>query len=119
MPGRLLLGLLVFLEGLAVDEDLVDSDLNEVLAVSLHLLVLLLALELEDEDLIAAAFADDGGQNLGSVEIGLEFALFGADGEDVGELEFAVFVGGGFDLQLLAWGDEVLFAAGADNCIHG
>ena len=61
---------------------------------SLHLLVLLLALELEDEDLVAAAFADDGGENLGSGEVGLELTLFCADGENVGELELAVFVGG-------------------------
>ena len=54
---------------------------------SLHLLVLLLALELEDEDFVAAAFADDRGENLGALEVGLELALFAADGEDVGELE--------------------------------
>jgi hypothetical protein len=110
--------LFLCLEALAVDEDLVDLDLDEVLTVPLHLLVLLLALELEDEYLVAAAFADDGGENLGSGEIRLELALFGADGEDVGELKVAVLVGGGFDLQLLAGRDEVLFAAGADDCVH-
>jgi hypothetical protein len=109
----------VFFEALAVDEDLVDLDLDEVLAVALHLLVLLLALEFEDEDLVAAAFADDGCKDLCSLEVGFEFALFAADGEDVREFEFAVFVGGGFDLQLFAGGDEVLFAAGADDCVHG
>jgi hypothetical protein len=109
----------VFFEALAVDEDLVDLDLDEVLAVALHLLILLLALELEDEDLVAAAFADDGCEDLCSLEVGFEFALFAADGEDVREFEFAVFVGGGFDLQLFAGGDEVLFAAGADDCVHG
>ena len=109
---------LCFLEALAVDENLVDFDLNEVLAVALHLLVLLLALELEDEDLFATAFADDGGENLGSGEVGLELALFAADGEDVGELDVAVLVGGGFNLQLLARRDQILFAAGADDCVH-
>jgi hypothetical protein len=88
----------LFFEALAVDEDLVDLDLDEVLAVSLHLLVLLLALELEDEDLVAAAFVDDGCEDLCTFEVGLELAFFAADGEDVGELELAVFVGGGFDL---------------------
>ena len=77
------------LEGLAVDQDLVDLDLDEALAVTLHLLVLLLALELEDEDLVAAAFAEDRGGNLGAGEVGLELALFAADGEDVGELDCA------------------------------
>ena len=109
----------LFFEALAVDEDLVDLDLDEVLPVTLHLLILLLALELEDENLIATAFTDDGGEDLGSVEVGLELALFGANGEDVRELELAIFVGGGLDLQLLAGGDEVLFAAGADDCVHG
>jgi hypothetical protein len=28
-------------------------------------------------------------------------------------------VGCGFDLQLLAGRDEILFAAGADDCVHG
>src|ERR1700733_9944652 len=107
-----------FLEALAVDEDLVDLDLDEVLAVSLHLLVLLFALQLENKDFIAATFADDGGENLGSLKVGLELALFAADGEDVGELELAVLVGGGFNLQLLARGDQILFAAGADDCVH-
>src|SRR3984885_8555459 len=105
-----------FLETPTVDEDLVDLDLDETLAMTLHLLVLLFALELENKDLVAATLADDRGQNLGSIEIGLELAVFGADGEDVGKLEFAVLVGGGFNLQLLARGDEVLFAAGADDC---
>jgi len=107
-----------FLETLAIDEDLVDLDLDEALAVALHLLVLLLALKLEDEDLVAATFGDYGGEDLGSGKVGLELAFFAADGEDVGELELAVCVGGGFDLQLLAWGDQILFAAGADDCVH-
>ena len=109
---------LCFLEALAVDEDLVDLDLDEVLAVALHFLVLLLALELEDEDLFAATEGDDGGENLGAGEVGLELALFAADGEDVGELDVAVLVGGGFNLQLLARRDQILFAAGADDCVH-
>src|SRR3984885_9231837 len=87
-----------FLEALAVDEDLVDLDLDEVLTVPLHLLVLLLALELEDEDLVATAFAYDGGENFGAGEVGLELTLFAADGEDVGELDVAVLVGGCFNL---------------------
>ena len=106
-------------EVLAVDADLVDTDLDEVLAMALAALVLLLALELEDENLVAASCAYDRGENLGSGEIGLELTLFGAHGEDVGELELAIFVGGGFDLELFAWGDQILFAAGADNCVHG
>src|SRR5216683_8323217 len=101
------------LEALAVGQDLVDFDLNEVLPVALHLLVLLLALELEDQDLLAAAFANDGGEYLCAGQVGLKLALFAADGEDVGELDCAVLVGSGLNLQLLAWRDQVLFAAGA------
>ena len=50
---------------------------------ALHLLVLLLALQLEDENLVAAAFAYDGSGYLCAGEIGLELTLFAADGEDV------------------------------------
>ena len=53
---------------------------------TLHLLVLLLALQLEDENLVAAAFADDRRRNLGAVQVALELALLAGDGEDVGEL---------------------------------
>lgn len=99
-------------------DDFVDFDFNEVLAVALHLLVLLFALELEDEDLVSAAFAYNGGGDLDSGEVGDELTCFGGDCDDVGEFECAVLVSGGFDLQLLAWGDEVLFATGANDCVH-
>jgi hypothetical protein len=67
--------LLFGLEALAADEDLVDLDFDEALAVALELLVLLLALVVEDEDLVAAAFGDDFGGDLGAAEIGLEANL--------------------------------------------
>ena len=46
-------------EALAADQDLVDLDFDEALAVTLHFLVLLLAFEVEDEDLVTTAFADN------------------------------------------------------------
>ena len=46
--------------GRAVHLDLVNTDLGVGLAMSLQLFVLLLALVVEDQDLRAAAFADDG-----------------------------------------------------------
>ena len=75
-------------------------------------------MRLSDWPGVAATFGDYGGEDLGSGKVRLELAFFAADGEDIGELELAVCVGGGFDLQLLAWGDQILFAAGADDCVH-
>src|ERR1035441_8148079 len=49
-----------FFEGLTVDDDLVDFDLDEALAVSLHLLVLLLALQLEHEEIGRASCRERG-----------------------------------------------------------
>src|ERR1700712_5784108 len=64
------------LVGLSVDEDLVDLYFNEILAVALHLLVLLLALQLEDQDLFATAFAQNLRGDLRSAELRLELTLF-------------------------------------------
>ena len=106
------------LEALAVDGDLVDADLDEVLTVALHLLVLLLALQLEDQDLVAAALAEHGAGDFGAGQVGGELAGLVADGDDVGELDGAVGVGGALELQLLTRGDDVLLAAGTNHCIH-
>ncbi len=85
---------------------------------ALHLLVLLLALQLEDQDLVAAAFADDGCEHLGAGELLLELALFCADSQYVGELDCAVLVCQRLNLQRLAGRDQILFTTGADDCVH-
>ena len=84
----------------------------------LHLLVLLLALHLEDQDLVAAAQAENGAGDLGAGQFGGELALFVGDGEHVEELDFAFGVAGALDPELLTRADQVLLAAGANHCIH-
>src|ERR1035438_886705 len=51
--------------GHAVGLDGLDANLGKVLPVALQLLVLLLALQVEDQDLVAAAFAENLGGHLG------------------------------------------------------
>ena len=51
----------------AVDLNFADAHLGETLAVPLQLLVLLLALEVEDENLVVATLADDGAEDLGGL----------------------------------------------------
>src|ERR1700733_7610119 len=106
------------LEALSVHRNLVDADLDEVLAVALHLLVLLLALQLEDQDLVAAAFAQHSARHLRAVQRRLKLALFRADGEHVGELNRAIGVRRALQLQRLTRGDDILLAAGTNYCIH-
>ena len=109
---------LVGLEALAADEDLVDLDLDEALAMTLQFLVLLLALEVEDDELVATAFRDDFADDLGAVELGLEAALAAGEGNDVRELDGAVFVGGLLDAERVAGSHAVLLSTGLDNCVH-
>src|SRR5882724_766367 len=68
---------LLSLEALTVHQNLVDLYLNEVLPMPLKLLVLLLAFEVEDQDLVATAFAYDIGQHLRATELLLKLTLFG------------------------------------------
>src|ERR1700761_8895078 len=90
------------LQALAADQDLIDLDLYECLAVALHLLVLLLALVMEYKDLVAAAFANDLGRDLRALEILLEVAFRAGDGDDIGELKLAALGTGLFDLDQIA-----------------
>src|SRR5580698_1281271 len=106
------------LEALAADEDLVDLDFNEALAMALQLLVLLLALVVEHEDLVATAFADDLGQHLRAAQLLLKLTLFAADSNNVGELERAVFVGALLNPDGIAGGYTVLLTTGANDCVH-
>jgi hypothetical protein len=114
--GRVVLGGLVVAE--VADEDLFDLDFDEALAVPLELLVLLLALVVEDEELVATAFGDNLGYDLGAGEVGLELALIEGDGDDFGELDGAVVVLGLLDADGVAGGDAVLFTTGFDDCVH-
>jgi hypothetical protein len=70
---------------------------------------LLLALQLEDEDLVAASLAQNLGGDLRAAEIFGELALLAREGEDVGELDLALFVGRALDLERVAGSDAVLF----------
>src|SRR4051812_39540713 len=79
-------------------------------------LVLLLALELEDEDLVAPAFFHHLTGDAGATGGGGK--LVAADGKNVGKLDGALAVGRLLDLDHVAGGDTVLLAAGADDCVH-
>src|SRR3984885_9056665 len=75
----------------AVHFDRVDANLGVILAAALHLLVLLLALVVETENLVAAAFAHDGGETLCGRRIG--DAVFAGEGEDFADLGSAILAG--------------------------
>src|SRR5581483_4445399 len=72
----------------AVNVDFGDLERSEALAMALELLVLLLALVVEDQDFLAAAFAEDLSGD-GGVFRAAKLALAVAHGEHVGNLELA------------------------------
>jgi hypothetical protein len=57
------------LEALAVHVDLIDLDLNKALTVPLQLFVLLLALQVKDQYLVAAAFLHHLSDHFGAGEL--------------------------------------------------
>src|SRR5580704_2614509 len=85
--GRLLRGAVA----VAVHFDGVDADLGVILTVTLHLLVLLLALVVEDQNLLAASFAHHGGENLRGRGVG--DAVVAGEGQDFAELDGAILAG--------------------------
>ena len=77
-------------------------------------LVLLLALELEDENLIGTILTGNRGEHFGIVEIAAgEHAPVGiACGDETRKLQLCTDFGGdGLDPNFIAWSNTVLFAA--------
>src|SRR5437868_14237076 len=100
----------------AVELNAGDADRGELLAMSDQLLVLLLALELENQDLVAAALFHHLASNARALGIGGK--SLAADRQHVGKFNVAAAVLGLLDLDHVARGDTVLLAAGADDCVH-
>src|SRR6266850_5952486 len=100
----------------AVELDAGDADRSELLAMSDQLFVLLLALKLEDQDLVAAALFHHLAGDASALGVGRKGVA--ADGQNVGELDRAAAMLRLFDLDHVAGGDTVLLAAGADDCVH-
>src|ERR1019366_1675923 len=109
----------VSLQVLAVHVNAGDLHGGKWLAVSVQLLVLLLALEVEDQNLIGAALldhltADEGLRRLD------QFALGAADGQHFIELNvFAAGLRQLLDLNHVPGCDAILLSPGADHRVHG
>src|SRR5947207_3123408 len=106
-------------ELLPVESDLGDAHLGKGLAVSLKLLVLLLALVVEDQDLVVAALFEHLAADPGAIALGAtDLALFGADGQHIGELHLAFFGSLFFNANYVPGRDTILFSPGADDREH-
>src|SRR5438270_6129682 len=81
-----------------------------------QLLVLLLALELENQDFVAATLFNHLAGN--ACALGIGGKSLAADRQHVGKFDVAAAVLRLFDLDHVAGGDAVLLAAGADDCVH-
>src|ERR1035441_5717801 len=106
---------------LYLNQNLAHLHFREVLAMPYRALVLLLALELEDQHFLSPAVADDGALHgsLPQVRAGDQLALFPKH-RPQGQVDF----GADFAFQLLhpdyvAGGNPVLFSAGLNDCMHG
>src|SRR5271157_2937235 len=89
------------------------------LAMSIQLLVLLLALEVEDQNLVAAALLDDlsGDKRIRRLA---DLALGGADGQHFVELHvLAASLRQLLDLNYVSGRDAILLSPGADHRVHG
>src|SRR6185503_15675211 len=85
---------------------------------SLQLLVLLLPLEVEDQDFIAAALTHDRADDLCGRRAA-EGAGIAGKRQHIAEFQSAVFVGNGlFNFDHVAGGDAILFTTGADDRVH-
>ena len=110
------------LYGCQLGLDVPDDDFGEILSVSAHLAIVLLALVLEHENLICASLLDDFGGDSCPDDVGVsEFCggVVSSDGYDFVEDDLcAGFTVEAFDSELVADLCAVLFSAGLDNCIH-
>src|SRR4051812_44806504 len=105
-------------ELLPVERDLGDAHGGKGLAVSRELLVLLFALEVEDEDLVRAALFDRAADHARTRLRTADLALLPADGEHVGELDLPVRGGGFLDLDHVPGCDAILLSPGANDRVH-
>src|SRR5271169_4074612 len=86
---------------------------------SIQLLVLLLAFEVEDQDLIGAALLDHLGADERLRRLA-EFTLGASDGQHFIELDlFAAGLRQLLDLNYVAGCDAILLSPGADHRVHG
>src|SRR5215471_10069177 len=113
---RFLLRKIGSLKTLPAERDLGDTDRSKRLPMSPKLLVLLLPFVVEDDDLRAAAFAQDLTDN---TRVGLiaDLPFFPGDG-DHGELHLPVSAVDLFHSNHIARRHPVLLPTGADNRVH-
>src|SRR5690242_11127161 len=114
---RFFLGKIGSLETLSAKSNFRDAHRGKVLPVAAQLLVLLLALVMKNQDLLAAAFADNFADHA-RVWLLAHLALFAGDRQH-GELQMPVSAGP--DLlhsNYIAGRHPVLLPTGADNRVH-
>src|SRR5690242_2474140 len=100
--------------------DLIHLDAGVILAMPDGALVLLLALELEDDRLIAAALRCDGALHTRAAKRGTRpdrIAIH--DRNHAVEFHIRADVAGqSLDFDRLAWSNPILFTAGFNHCVH-
>src|SRR5580692_9328767 len=95
---------------IAVHLNFADAYLREALAVALQLLVLLLPLEVEDQNLVAAPFGDHGAEHFGGLRL-YERSGIAGEGENVAKFNRAVLGRlDRFDLHDVAGSNPVLLS---------
>src|SRR5580765_4663502 len=102
-------------------DDLADFDFGVVLPVPFGALVLLLALELEYDDFLAAARRGDGCANPGATSFAARQygAVIRKHGQHARKLNIGADIAGEFgDAQHIARFDTILFSAGLNNGMH-
>src|SRR5437588_1578375 len=107
------------LEAVAVEDDLGNLHRGKGLAMSGQLLVLLLALEVKDQDFVAAALFDHASSNARAIALGAaNFAILGAHREHVSKINLAMRGRGLLHPDHVAGRHPVLLSTCADDRVH-
>src|SRR5207248_7304220 len=105
-------------EALPVEADLADAYRRERLAMPAQLLVLLLALVMEDQDLVAPALFHDGADHTRPGFRTANLAFAAADRQHVAKLNHAFFSRRALDANYVSKRNTILLSAGADHRVH-
>src|SRR5271165_1701886 len=103
-----------------LNDDVADAYLRVILPVALRAFVLLLPLEFEDENLVAAVVRRNGGVHLcvAYASAGQQIAAFFEESDHFAKGNLSAYFSGQLrNADHIAWSDAKLLPAGFDNCM--
>src|SRR5580704_779058 len=106
------------LETLPIECNLGDAHRGERLSMSTQLLVLFLALVMEDENFLGASLLDDLAAHVRAGLRQANLTIAAGNRQHIAELDFAVCIGLGLQANHISGRHSVLLSTGADDRVH-